>query len=244
MKGTLAFPSRASGNPAAPNHDAEQRIAQARAETDAIDAANRTRQPGIGHRPDPIGFLEAAHVDQLQICDLLEEIADSLPQRVDRLKCFIAAGRLRLSVRLHQMDEDVGLFPILRERAELGGPLLASLDRLEAEHIEDEGLADDVIEGLEKLARGVSPTSVDGVAYMLRAFFDAHRRHIRFENEWVLPVARVMLDNSDMTRLEQVILRNRETDPRAFFPDDACGATRAALVPGTGIEFGQGGKSA
>jgi hypothetical protein len=185
----------------------------------------------VGHRPDPLGFLELAHREQLDICNLLEEIADSLPQRVDRLKCFAAAGRLRVTVRLHQMDEDEGLFPILREKALIGGPLLASLERLESEHVEDEGLSDDVIEGLELLARGRQPRSIDGLAYMLRAFFDAHRRHIHFENEWVLPVARLHLNDDDLAAIENVILKNRSANRAAFFANQACAAAKAGLVP-------------
>ena len=180
--------------------------------------------------PDPIGFLEDAHLEQLALCDLLEEIADSLPLQVDRLRCFRAAGKLRTSVVVHQLDEDAGLFPALRRRAKLDAGLKASLARLEAEHMDDEGYASEIVDALETLARGGSISSVETLAYMLRGFFEGHRRHIAFENEIILPLARKVLTEEDLLDIEHVMLDNRAKGPEDFFAPMSCANAKAAFL--------------
>ena len=180
--------------------------------------------------PDPIGFLEEAHREQLRICDMLEEIADSLPLQIDRLKCFCAAGKLRTSVVIHQLDEDLGLFPTLRRRSNLDPGVRSSLERLEAEHIDDEGFAAEVVDALEDLARGRAVSSVETLAYMLRGFFEGHRRHIAFENEIILPLARKILVESDLLEIEHVMLENRQKGPADFFSPLPCANAKAAFL--------------
>jgi hemerythrin-like domain-containing protein len=191
------------------------------------------REPALRAMPDPLAFLAGAHRDQLRICDLLEEIADSLPSQVDRLKCFVAAGRLRTSVRIHQMDEEKGLFPLLRRDAAADHAVIASLDRLESEHIEDDSLATDIVDALENLARGKFAGSAETLAFMLRAFFDSHRRHIAFENEVILPAAQAMLGRDALAEIEQVMLANRAVDPASFFPVTPCAPAKAAFLTRT-----------
>lgn len=189
----------------------------------------RQQPQAIRSIPDPISYLENSHAEQLRVCDLLEEIADSLPLHVDRLKCFYAAGKLRTSIRIHQMDEDRGLFPILRRHAELESAIHASLERLEGEHLEDESLSHDIIDALERLSRGQAVHSVDGLSYMLRAFFDSHRRHIAFENEVILPKARQRLQPGELAEIEKVMLENRSSGLADFFSPSPCASAKAAF---------------
>jgi hemerythrin-like domain-containing protein len=207
-----------------------------------------TAQNGFGGRPsefsfagddlrsairataDPIGYLEHAHQEQLRLCDMLAEIADSLPRNIDRLKCFYVAGKLRISIRVHQLDEDRGLFPAMRRYAELAKILDVSLERLQSEHIEDESLSNDIIEALEGLSRGQPVHSIDGLAFMLRAFFDSHRRHIAFENEVILPKARAVLAPEDLVWVEMIMLENRRVDHSTFYPATPCAAAKAAFL--------------
>ena len=166
--------------------------------------------------PDPIGFLEEAHNEQLRICDMLEEIADSLPLQIDRLKCFCAAGKLRTSVVIHQLDEDLGLFPTLRRRSNLDPGVRSSLERLEAEHIDDEGFAAEVVDALEVLARGRAVSSVETLAYMLRGFFVPLRRHVEWENVTILPLARRVLSVDDKSRLAARLVEDRQQADKIF----------------------------
>jgi hemerythrin-like domain-containing protein len=185
----------------------------------------------VRHSADPLGYIERAHEEQLRICDLLEDIADSLPLQVDRLKCYLAASRLKKTIRVHQQDEERGLFPVMRRHPELQAVLLGSLDRLESEHIEDESLACDIIDSLDVLARGEPIPSVDGLSFMLRAFFDSHRRHIAFEMEALLPQARAKLSAGELEEIERVMLANRAM-PVAGDLADADDAPSSGWVPG------------
>ena len=60
-----------------------------------------------------LAWLSRAHAEQLRLCDALEEIADSLPDKINRQKCIYAAKALGPLVRgVHRYEETV-LFPAL-----------------------------------------------------------------------------------------------------------------------------------
>ena len=126
-----------------------------------------------------------AKSDQLALCDQLEEIADSLPDRVNRQKCLYAAAALAPMIRkVHQFEEEL-LFPKLAVLM-IGEPTSAkTLERLRFEHCEDECFAEELTEALLDLGRGRENINVEATAYMLRGFFEALRRHIAAEQEIV-----------------------------------------------------------
>ncbi|MFN7027488.1 MAG: hemerythrin domain-containing protein [Pseudorhizobium sp.] len=131
-----------------------------------------------------VAWLHEAHMEQLALCDELEEIADSLPAKVNRQKCIYAAKALGPMIRtLHQYEETV-LFPRIRQRS---GSLEEdeTLSRLRYEHLEDEGYAEELTEALFKLGSN-DPVNVEAVGYMLRGFFEGMRRHIAFERSHLL----------------------------------------------------------
>jgi hemerythrin-like domain-containing protein len=199
----------------------EDGVRERPAKTDFSDGRQRDERPLLSIA-DPISFMEQAHDEQLRICDLLENIADSLPSRIDRLRCFFAAGKLRTSMRIHHLDEEMGLFPALRRHGQIHKSLGQSLERLESEHIDDDSLSQDIIEALETLASGGSVNSIDGLSFMLRAFFDSHRRHVAFENEMVLPAARQYLDRGELEQIEAVMLANRQVPTEQLFSRPLC----------------------
>ena len=70
----------------------------------------------LAHGEDPISALRKAHKDQLLLCDRLEEIADSLPDAINRQKCIYAARALGPMIRgVHRFEEEV-VFPLIAER--------------------------------------------------------------------------------------------------------------------------------
>jgi hypothetical protein len=70
----------------------------------------------LAHGENPIAALRKAHKEQLLLCDRLEEIADSLPDSVNRQKCIYAARALGPMIRgVHRFEEDV-VFPMIAER--------------------------------------------------------------------------------------------------------------------------------
>lgn len=131
--------------------------------------------------------IERAHREKLRLCAALEDVADSLPAHVDRLRCLAIAGELVPLLRsVHRYEEDVVLPAFL---AALGRSpdAWASVVRLKTEHVEDECFADELTEVLMAIGQGGRVDNPEATGFMLRGFFETLRRHIAFEREHVLP---------------------------------------------------------
>ena len=121
--------------------------------------------------------------EQRLLCDALEQIADSLPDAVDRKVCLHAARLLpTLMVRAHRYEEDM-LFTALDRPGLTPFNPHATLERLKMEHAGDECFAEELSEVLFSYAEGRPTHSAEATGYMLRGFFEALRRHIAIEEE-------------------------------------------------------------
>lgn len=158
---------------------------------------------------DPIDRLEQAHAFHAGLCDMLETIADSLPDEVDPLQCRQALTCLQLELPLHHKDEEVGLFPLLEKRAKPKDRLTEHLAQLSLEHATDESFADELSQELESLSQGDRPANPNMLGYMLRGFFESYRRHLHWENTVLLPLARKRLTGSDLEQLAKTMQRHR-----------------------------------
>lgn len=126
--------------------------------------------------------LEQSYHQLLDLCDVLEAIADQLPHP-DTDLCLSTADALEPLVELtHGLEEDV-LFPTLAaaNRRELN----QTMERLRREHLSDMATAGEVSDALRAVASCSSPLSSDAVGYLLRSFFDSMRRHIYGEVELI-----------------------------------------------------------
>jgi hemerythrin-like domain-containing protein len=156
--------------------------------------------------PDPIAVIEEEHALQLELCNLLEFLADSLPDRYDPAAAGVAIAILRNGLPQHMKLEEEVLFPLLRRRGAKLTHLAAMLERLEDEHDADEGLADEIADALAVLAEDRRPDNAEMLGYMLRGFFESQRRHIGWENRVVLPLAREILSREDLVELQSRIM--------------------------------------
>ncbi|MCK9552430.1 hemerythrin domain-containing protein [Aquamicrobium lusatiense] len=150
-----------------------------------------TLQGGEARQPrcqeSMIAIVELAHAQMLRLCGLLEEVADSLPASVDRRKCLMIACELEPLVRgIHRFEEET-LLPAYERALEQRGRGRGSLERLLAEHVEDECFAGELSEALLLLGRDGSVDNPEALGFMLRGFFEGQRRHVAFEREHVLP---------------------------------------------------------
>lgn len=168
------------------------------------DGADQTI--GGGPSRDPLDLILLDHQHYLELCDRMEEIADTLPDKVSVATCTLVIQDLSRRVAWHHNFEEIHLFPVLRARARADDQLVASLDRLEREHRADEGYADEIVDLLSALASGTNLEAPDTAGYMLRGLFQSLRRHIAFENEHVLPLARRMLSAADLARLGRALV--------------------------------------
>lgn len=158
---------------------------------------------------NPLDVIAHTHALLLEDCDALEQIADGLPNTVDRRLCAEIASHLQYELPRHHQDEEAGLFPLLKLRSLPGEGLAAILDRLVSEHMADSDFAAEVAEALELMARGAKVTNPGMTGYMLRGFFERYRRHLHWENTLVLPVARLRLTRDDTAALAAIMQRNR-----------------------------------
>jgi hemerythrin-like domain-containing protein len=77
--------------------------------------------------------------------------------------------------------------------------------QLEHEHGSDESFAYEIADELEHIAEAKAPENAEMLGYMLRGFFISQRRHIRWENATVIPLARRTLTEADLAELREAI---------------------------------------
>lgn len=133
-----------------------------------------------------LDWLKKAHDAQLTLCTALEEIADSLPANINRQKCIYAAKSLIPLINgIHRYEEEA-LFPMLATRGQGDRELADSIARLKFEHVEDECFAEELTDTLNRLGQGDGTVNAEAAGYMLRGFFESLRRHIAFEQQFML----------------------------------------------------------
>lgn len=140
--------------------------------------------PGAG--ADPVGTMRSAHVAKLRLCETLEQVADALPDAVDRVLCLRVAAELAPFLRAVHRFEEQRIFPAYEAARALSAA--SPTARLRAEHFEDECFADDVTDTLLQIGRGGAVANPEATGFMLRGFFETLRRHIAFEAEHILPL--------------------------------------------------------
>lgn len=158
---------------------------------------------------NPLDMIASAHAVQVQMCDAMERIADGLPDEVDRRLCAQVASCLQYDLPLHHHDEEEGLFPLLRASAKPEDGVDQILERLAAEHSSDNDFASEIAEALETLGQGGRPANPEMLGYMLRGFFERYRRHVHWENQLVMPLARLRLTRDDLDQLAARLNENR-----------------------------------
>lgn len=153
------------------------------------------------HSCDPITAIEIDHACQLELCNILEAIADDLPEIADRDRATVAMDVLRRGMAGHARLEDELLFPLLRQRCDAAPELLGFIAQLEQEHANDQEFAHEIAEALDDLVQSGRASNGEMLGYMLRGYFTAQRRHIEWENATIIPLARRILQAGDLVAL-------------------------------------------
>lgn len=126
----------------------------------------------------------------LELCDALEQIADQLPENLECQQCIEVAGSIYPTVKQSHEFEEKSLFPLLIDETQPDEETCKTIQRLHAEHWEDESFAFEVQDALIEFAQDPKHSNVEALAYMLRGFFEGVRRHVAFEWEHVVPTVR------------------------------------------------------
>ncbi len=152
--------------------------------------------PLIKQPPDPEQFLRPLalmrleHKRQRQVCDRLEALAEELS--TDQASSEAAAILAILTEELprHAEDEEADLFPLLEGRCLPDDNIADIVAQLRSEHEFDEDLASFIITDLQVIAKEAKLANPVRMLFNARAFAEAQRRHIGWENNVVLPLAR------------------------------------------------------
>ncbi len=137
----------------------------------------------------PCEDMSRIHEEKLALCDALEAIADSLPSQVDRFECLRVGAILAPAMRRSHQFEESRIFPAFEKSSAVPGRAI-SVARLKSEHLADECAAADVSEELLRIGHGGEIGNPEALGFMLRALFEAMRRHIAFEREHIMPAIR------------------------------------------------------
>ena len=157
--------------------------------------------PGTISAETALTVFRQIHSNQLMLCDGLEAIADSFPDDVQRETCMFAAEAMEMLLPLHHSLEEDILFPALLKKETNDPALRGTLARLTGEHRTDEGYCAEAVELLKPLAAGEPPQNAEADGYLLRGLFESWRRHIAFEDEYILPRAEALLQNDELRGL-------------------------------------------
>jgi len=166
------------------------------------DPDNPARQ---GH---PLEQIAEEHLLQREMCAALDQLAGLT--RPDPALAAEVLHHFDTRFFQHIRDEDIDLFPLLRQRSSPGDDINHTLDRLAGDHESILALADRVRPILMKLARDeVLPDQQE--AETLSRFAAQKRRHLIVENAIVLPIARAHLTEEDQAGLHERMTARRNT---------------------------------
>ncbi|HVO14051.1 MAG TPA: hemerythrin domain-containing protein [Alphaproteobacteria bacterium] len=164
---------------------------------------------------DPIEFIRFEHYRQRTLCDRLGRVADDLNRPGAGGDAAWILDYLSTDLPLHIADESQDLMPLLRERCQADGQVHAICDTLDREHERDERGRDRLLEGLRRLAARRPVADPDHFVSAARAFQDKLRRHVVWENQMLLPLARKILWTGDLESLGLRMARRHGFSGRA-----------------------------
>lgn len=130
----------------------------------------------------PSAELQLVFDQQLNLCDALERIADSLPHRLNHALCMEVANSICPLIRRVHESEEALMFPRIAAAYDAGNQLV---QQLRLEHVEDECFAEEIQIELMQMTTGQPVLTPEATGYMLRGFFEGLRRHVRHERELV-----------------------------------------------------------
>lgn len=162
---------------------------------------------------EPIDFFYADHFRQRQVCNALDEIAAGPEGSADAARLIL--GFLKRDLKHHIADEEEDLFPRLRARCRSDDRLQDAIDLLMSEHAKEQDMALEILAGLERVAGGLRLEDAAAFAEVALRFTENERRHLFWENAYILPLARRRLTSDDLRAMGRSMAERRG----ARFPD-------------------------
>ena len=158
---------------------------------------------------EPIDYLSADHFRQKVVCKFLDDIAfDPAGPEAIRLATLVLAY-LDEELPQHIADEEENLFPLLEQRCLAADNAGRMLSVLSEEHRQDSTLCEEVMVGLRALAEGREPSRGAAFVRAAAAFAEIQRRHLAWEDDVLLPLARARLTAADRRQMGRAMARRR-----------------------------------
>jgi len=169
----------------------------------------------------------ARHTERVSlVCDVLEAIADTLPNSGPD-ECKEAARMCSAEIPRHYEELVTVLIPLIRKRIKGDEDCEAILDRLEMDIAEDTAR---LFELVDMLASQADPHArsldTETLGYALRGFFETIRRQVCWENDVLIPMAGRRLETSDLDKMGELLLLREKA---IWFSGES-----GRLSPGTG----------
>jgi len=165
----------------------------------------------------PLDFLVADHFRLLRVCACLERLVVD-PENPEAA-AMAGAVRAYLENELphHERDEEELLLPRLMLRARGDDDIGSIAAILSSEHEADRDRLPLLLEGLATLAEGRRVPREAVFLQSVSAFAATQRRHLQWENEVVLPLARRRLNGVDLAEIGRGMAERRGLD----YPEQA-----------------------
>ncbi len=187
------------------------------------NSSARTREPLVLEAipenllREPVEYIFADHYRLRQITAALDRLlgegAFALPL-VDDIAAdmTVIRGYLVNELAAHIADEEEGLFPAIERRCASDHDTKQILATLRQEHVEDFEMLPPVVAGLENLQSGKALAEREQFEAGVARFVETQRRHIIWENNIVLPLARRHLNADDMAAIGRNMAARRGID--------------------------------
>lgn len=169
------------------------------------------RTPGAGF-DQPVEMWLACHERVQRFAALLGRLAEHLAAQGADEDAQVTATSIRRyfneAAPRHHEDEEVDMFPRLRERldAERDRTVLDVLDQVEADHLEMAGLWKRLDAVLAEIARG---QPVELKQSLIDRFATMYRHHIDAEERVILPALRKALGKADWQAVGRAMAERR-----------------------------------
>lgn len=172
------------------------------------------RSPGVGFE-QPFEMLDACHDRVRRTLELMGKLQNHLQtQGCDDSARQAARDVLRyfdIAAPLHHQDEELHIFPALRERLAEDAPLLALVQRLEQDHREMDALWNTVVRvSLQALIDGSSPALSPEQKHALQVFRERYEQHLALEDEVAYPAARQVVGVSEQQVMGKEMAARRQ----------------------------------
>jgi hemerythrin-like domain-containing protein len=168
------------------------------------------RSPDAGF-DEPIEMWLACHERVRRFARLLGRLVHHVNQRGADIEAREAATAIRRyfneAAPRHHEDEEVDMFPLLRERGRGTDPtVLEVLDRVEADHVAMAGLWRQLDALLARISAGEPAVPDEALAAQFAAMYDAH---IDAEESILLPALRRVVAAAEWNAIGRAMARRR-----------------------------------